>query len=147
MEIRRSYDRLIPTMGFPILVRRHLNIESGPWSKCETVPHTLSKSGYMLWSRSWSKEVPTLRNTCIIVRHAMSRVCLLSSSSSDRSCISSSSITGTSCKESEFEGEISMTRINLFFRYHNTKKLWMIVWIFWTSQLGDLDVLNHFEIW
>ena len=31
MEIRRSYDRLISTMGFPILVRRDLYIESGPW--------------------------------------------------------------------------------------------------------------------
>ena len=30
MEIRRSYDRLISTMGFPILVRRQLYIESGP---------------------------------------------------------------------------------------------------------------------
>ena len=30
VEIRRSYDRLISTMGFPILVRRHLYIESGP---------------------------------------------------------------------------------------------------------------------
>ena len=30
MEIRRSYDRLISTMGFPILVRRYLYIESGP---------------------------------------------------------------------------------------------------------------------
>ena len=30
MEMRRSYDRLISTMGFPILVRRHLYIESGP---------------------------------------------------------------------------------------------------------------------
>ena len=29
MEIRRSYDRLISIMGFPILVRRHLYIESG----------------------------------------------------------------------------------------------------------------------
>ena len=29
MEIRRSYDRLISTMGFPILVRQHLYIESG----------------------------------------------------------------------------------------------------------------------
>ena len=28
MEIRRFYDRLISTMGFPILVRRHLYIES-----------------------------------------------------------------------------------------------------------------------
>ena len=29
VEIRRSYDRLISTMGFPILVRWHLCIESG----------------------------------------------------------------------------------------------------------------------
>ena len=29
MEIRRSYDRLISTMGFPILIRRHLYIEPG----------------------------------------------------------------------------------------------------------------------
>ena len=32
MEIRRSYDPLISTMGFPILIRRHLYIESGPWT-------------------------------------------------------------------------------------------------------------------
>ena len=32
MEISRSYDRLISTMGFPTLVRCHLYIESGPWS-------------------------------------------------------------------------------------------------------------------
>ena len=30
VEIRRSYDRLISTMGFPKLVRWHLYIESGP---------------------------------------------------------------------------------------------------------------------
>ena len=30
VEIRRSKDRLISTMGFPILVRCHLYIESGP---------------------------------------------------------------------------------------------------------------------
>ena len=29
VEIRRSYDRLISTMGFPILVRWHFYIESG----------------------------------------------------------------------------------------------------------------------
>ena len=29
VEIRRSYDRLISTMGFPILIRWHLYIESG----------------------------------------------------------------------------------------------------------------------
>ena len=31
VEIRRSYDRLISTMGFPILVRWHRYIESGAW--------------------------------------------------------------------------------------------------------------------
>ena len=31
VEIRRSDDRLISTMGLPILVRCHLYIESGPW--------------------------------------------------------------------------------------------------------------------
>ena len=31
VEIRRSYERLISTMGFPILVRWQLYIESGPW--------------------------------------------------------------------------------------------------------------------
>ena len=31
MEIRRSHDRLISIMGFPIPVRWHLYIESGPW--------------------------------------------------------------------------------------------------------------------
>ena len=30
VEIRRSYDRLISTMGFPKLVRWHLYVESGP---------------------------------------------------------------------------------------------------------------------
>ena len=32
VEIRRSYDRLISTMGFPILVRWYIDIESGPCS-------------------------------------------------------------------------------------------------------------------
>ena len=31
VEIRRSYDRLISTMGFPLLVRWHLHIESGSY--------------------------------------------------------------------------------------------------------------------
>ena len=31
VEIRRSYDRLFSTMGFPIPVRWHLYIDSGPW--------------------------------------------------------------------------------------------------------------------
>ena len=31
VKIRRSYDRLVSTMEFSILVRQHLYIESGPW--------------------------------------------------------------------------------------------------------------------
>ena len=31
MEIRRSYNRLISTMGFLVPTRYHLYIESGPW--------------------------------------------------------------------------------------------------------------------
>ena len=38
MEIRRSYDRLISTMVFPILVRQHLYIESGPRSSSYRLP-------------------------------------------------------------------------------------------------------------
>ena len=44
MEIRRSYDRLISTMGFPILVRWHLYFESGPWCLWHwslITPHTI----------------------------------------------------------------------------------------------------------
>ena len=45
VEIRRSYDRLISTMGFPILVRWHLYIESGPW--CQRCPwHRILKISY-----------------------------------------------------------------------------------------------------
>ena len=48
VEIRRSYDRLISTMGFPILVRCHLYIESGPRSyKEHVVP--LSIKLYIKW--------------------------------------------------------------------------------------------------
>ena len=38
MEIRRSYDRLISTMGFPLPVRCHLYIESGPWLHMSRTP-------------------------------------------------------------------------------------------------------------
>ena len=38
MEIRRSYDHLISTMGFPITVRCHLYIESGPWCWDQNIP-------------------------------------------------------------------------------------------------------------
>ena len=43
MEIGRSYDRLISTGGFPILVRRHLYIESGPCISCSLVGQWLTQ--------------------------------------------------------------------------------------------------------
>ena len=53
VEIRRSYDRLISTMGFPILVRSHLYIESGPWLKSSAIiilhPACLDKSLSLVW--------------------------------------------------------------------------------------------------
>ena len=39
MEIRRSYDCLISTLGFPILVRWHLYIESGPRASFQYKDH------------------------------------------------------------------------------------------------------------
>ena len=39
VEIRQSYDRLISTMWFPLLVRYHLYTESGPRSCYNTVQH------------------------------------------------------------------------------------------------------------
>ena len=49
MEIRRSYDRLISTMGFPILVRHHLYIESGPRVSVATVLSTHPCVSSCLW--------------------------------------------------------------------------------------------------
>ena len=48
VEMRRSYDGLISTMGFPILVRWHLYIESGP--RCSEKPHF----GFHPWRMSMS---------------------------------------------------------------------------------------------
>ena len=45
LEIRQSYDRLISTMGFSILVRWHLYIESGPW-------FVLKLHYYMVWFKT-----------------------------------------------------------------------------------------------
>ena len=44
MEIRRSYNRLISTMGYPIVVRQHIYIESGPWSLGMGIHHPLVDS-------------------------------------------------------------------------------------------------------
>ena len=50
MEIRRSYDRLISIMGFPILVRWHLYIESGPW-RCYDANFVVTRESWWLLSR------------------------------------------------------------------------------------------------
>ena len=43
MEIRRSYDSLLSTIGYLILVRRHLYIAWGPWS-CSTLRYNMSNN-------------------------------------------------------------------------------------------------------
>ena len=60
VEIRRSYDRLISTMGFPILVRRHLYIELGPRRlfTCRRGVLLLdcwTADSHSLWVLCWSK--------------------------------------------------------------------------------------------
>ena len=52
VEIRRSYDRLISTMGFPILVRRHLYIESGPWTCNDLSNHCGHWRQWRLWNKN-----------------------------------------------------------------------------------------------
>ena len=54
VDIRRSYDRLISTMGFPILVRWCLYIESGPSkaisARCATNNnHTADEFAQKIW--------------------------------------------------------------------------------------------------
>ena len=58
VEIRRSYDRLISTMGFPILVRRDLYIESGPRKHLELLPLVILCSMY---SKTVVESSPTQR--------------------------------------------------------------------------------------
>ena len=63
MEIRRSYDRLISTMGFPMLVRWRLYIESGPCSaptEGPSLPLTMKCGGdvilnIVLISSNWTR--------------------------------------------------------------------------------------------
>ena len=49
VEIRRSYDRLISTMGFPIRIRCHLYIESGSSSLCCHWCQCLAESRKVSW--------------------------------------------------------------------------------------------------
>ena len=51
VEIRRSCDRLISTMGFPILVRRHLYIGSGPRLHHDAVVTICDFPNALSWSK------------------------------------------------------------------------------------------------
>ena len=58
LKMRRSWDRLIFNMGIPILVRKHLYIETAPWWK--KIPVTSPNT-----SMEWTNELFILRqNTC-----------------------------------------------------------------------------------
>ena len=55
VEIRRSYDRLISTKGFPILIRWHLYFESGSWW-CHITVRSLLPSSWLDCTRiTWMK--------------------------------------------------------------------------------------------
>ena len=53
MEIRRSYDRLISKMGFPMLVRWHLYIESAPRPQWVNILAILKRPCSWQCSRPW----------------------------------------------------------------------------------------------
>ena len=63
MEIRRSYDRLISTMGFPILVWRHLYIESGPWSLWGEIHHWIMS--FLHKGPIMGKVLPVMVSSCV----------------------------------------------------------------------------------
>ena len=70
MEIRRSYDRLISTMGFPILVRRHLYIESGSKSRVwgESSPHkwpVTQKGFHVTTSSCYDEDNNCMTTSCL----------------------------------------------------------------------------------
>ena len=51
VEIRQCYYSLISTMGFPILVRWHLYIESGPWFFCGILAEENCRKGVTIGFR------------------------------------------------------------------------------------------------
>ena len=61
VEIRRSYGRLISTMGFPILVRWHLYIESGLWNHPAVFPQIMERH-YFPWMRLFGRAIKLLHN-------------------------------------------------------------------------------------
>ena len=78
MELRRSYYRLISTMGFPILVRWHIYIESGPWRRraCSCKEHTWRDHDAIQWAALQSphaKCVTTLasKQECALIARFM----------------------------------------------------------------------------
>ena len=62
MEIRRSYDRLISTIGFPILIRWHLYIESGP--------RFLDWCYILLWKKTFQTVMSKLHSTEVLFNSA-----------------------------------------------------------------------------
>ena len=57
MPLWRSYDCLISTMGFPILVRQHLYIESGPRSSAAMVLTKLAQNIQVTVPEGWQVTV------------------------------------------------------------------------------------------
>ena len=78
VEIRRSYDRLISTMRFPILVRWHLYIESWPWPSKRWTNWENGAVSYILLNRffdyllsnkmtSWCMYLQMLYAKCVLI--------------------------------------------------------------------------------
>ena len=79
LKIRRSWDRLIFSMGIPILVRRHLHIETAPWMlfqyqyrNSHYKDNTISRQSYLYdgdshtWKdRLYIEAAPWLLEKCI----------------------------------------------------------------------------------
>ena len=57
VKIRRSYDRLISTMGFPVLVRWHIYIESGPWKRSPMQVRDGRIPGTIFQMAIWASEI------------------------------------------------------------------------------------------
>ena len=77
VEIRRSYDRLISTMGFPILVRWHLYIESGPWSLYVIIRKSFGKAfcacheSHRICRRTICIQMVPGHEICLLTRYAL----------------------------------------------------------------------------
>ena len=67
VEIRRSYDHIISTMGFHILVRWHLYIESGPedWLFHQLVQSFSFQGMFCMLSLVWSERYLLTQWACL----------------------------------------------------------------------------------